>query len=994
MIGGKADIFENRQSLGKYRILEKIGSGGMGEVCLAKDMKLDRKVALKILPPEFAANADRMSRFIREAKSASALNHPNIITIYEIEEADGTHFIATEFIEGITLSERIAERSLDLPTALGVAIQIASALDAAHQAGIIHRDIKPDNIMIRPDDLVKLLDFGIAKLSDAQAPVDVLKTDMEAVTAIKSEPTSPGVIIGTVNYMSPEQARGKQTDARTDIWSSGIVLYEILARRLPFRGETINHTIVEILEKEPLALPHVPDELQRIVRKALCKDRELRYQSAKDFLNDLKNLQSNLSLQSELERSGSPHREAHTDSFQENPTQFYSETTFEDVKRATDSNARTIVDTVIPARSFYWKAVLLLFVGALIASAVWWYSVESTREKLPAGFMKSVGITSWSSGPNELIVEASFSPDAKMIAFGSSRADSTDIWVKPTIGGEPIQVTKNGFYNQYPVWSPNGQEIAYFSSRGEKRGIWRVSFTGGDQTEVTSNVSAGTKPRRWAKSGKIYFQEHSELFSVDIGSGETERLTDFKSRGLEPRAIEVSADETNIVFSIKENDLWKIKVMRLGAEQSDEIAASKDQIDYLAWHPAGKSVIFSATVEGIYQIFETSAESAAAAAQLSTGNDDFFVEDISSDGNQILYWSQDENSDLWTVGVTDGQESLLANSTASEYWASVSPDGDSVVYQSVAKVNRPFSGAIEVKSLTAAAPLKVSADGFSPVWSANGEWIAFFRRAEKEVEIWRVQPTGDLSKKLTSGEIQAPGYTSTPYLKIGTNQLAFSPNADAVTYGARRDGKSNIWIATLDGLRDELLTDNQDPAETVCCPAWTPDGKRFIVSSVYNYPEQNQSPISRLWLYTAGNAEKKLLLKSQERIRFLGIGNEGNDAVIAVIPVAATTSSTPENIDINLVSLETGVSAKVTTLRNAYTHNIHLSPDGKTVAFVSRRANITEIWTVPVGGGVPRRLLAENDPKVFLSSLSWSPDGKSIVFGKQSQTSLLSMLSR
>jgi Tol biopolymer transport system component len=456
--------------------------------------------------------------------------------------------------------------------------------------------------------------------------------------------------------------------------------------------------------------------------------------------------------------------------------------------------------------------------------------------------------------------------------------------------------------------------------------------------------------------------------------------------------VEVAADELKVAVSIKEDDLYKVKVKRLDAEQFNEIAVSKDQIDYVAWHPNGNDVIFSATVEGTYQIFKVSADGGASPIQLSTGDSDFFVEDVSSDGDRILYWSQNESSDLWTVNTQDGRESLLADSTASEYWAAVSPDGKSVVYQAVAKVNRPFSGFINVKSISdAGTPQTISANGFSPVWAKNNRWIAFFRRSKKELEIWRVESTGGDARKLTSGGIQSLSYTSMPFLKIGTNQLIFPPNSDAVAYAAKRDGKSNIWLVSPDGLRDEPLTENEDQAEILCCPAWTPDGKYFVASS-YISPDPTRPNINRLWLYATKNSAKKMIFESREKIRFLGIGNGGKDAVIAFMPDSTVSTLTPDLIYINSVSLETGANSRVNTLSNAYFHNTHLSPDGKTIAFVSRRGNVSEVWIVPVGGDAPRKVIAENNPKVFISSLSWSSDGKSIVFGKQSQNSLLSML--
>jgi eukaryotic-like serine/threonine-protein kinase len=308
-------------TLSHYRIVRKIGAGGMGEVYLAEDTKLDRKVAVKFLSEEFSRDADKLHRFIQEAKAASALNHPNILTVHEIGEVDGTHFIATEFIEGETLREHLSpDESISLSAILKIGVQVAEALSAAHQAGIIHRDIKPENIMIRADGYAKVLDFGLAKLTEKKKSERV---SLEGETKAFVQ-TNPGMVMGTVSYMSPEQARGKEVDARTDLWSLGVVLYEMLSGKVPFRGETVNHTIVSILEKEPLLLENVPDELQRIVRKALAKEKEMRYQTARDLLIDLKNLRRTLDIQGELERSVIPNKADVTGAGVKKATQVYA----------------------------------------------------------------------------------------------------------------------------------------------------------------------------------------------------------------------------------------------------------------------------------------------------------------------------------------------------------------------------------------------------------------------------------------------------------------------------------------------------------------------------------------------------------------------------------------------------------------------------------------------------------------------------------------------
>ena len=320
---------ENGAVINQYKIIAPIGKGGMGEVFLAQDTKLDRKVALKILPAEFAEDQDRMRRFVREAKSASALNHPNIITIHEIGESDGTHFIATEFIDGKTLTDYAKINSLNYRSTLDIVIQVASALDEAHSAGIVHRDIKPDNVMIRANGLVKILDFGIAKLAETPAMAGGLKVGEEDETAIQPPSTSPGMLIGTANYMSPEQAKGKEVDARTDIFSFGVVLYEMISGNLPFEGETALEMLAAILHKEPKPFNgEVPAEIEKIISRCLQKERMERYQTIKDVGHDLKDVKQDLEFQDQIARSIVPNQS-------ENKTRILPATTADEIKQTT-----------------------------------------------------------------------------------------------------------------------------------------------------------------------------------------------------------------------------------------------------------------------------------------------------------------------------------------------------------------------------------------------------------------------------------------------------------------------------------------------------------------------------------------------------------------------------------------------------------------------------------------------------------------------------------
>src|SRR5437016_67446 len=299
---GQADLLVGR-TIGHYQISKRIGSGGMGEVYLATDVRAGRKAALKLLPMRFTGDAERLKRFQQEAHAVVALNHPNILTVYEIGEDHSTHYIASELIEGETLRQRLMRGRMEVGEAIDVAIQVASALAAAHEAGIVHRDIKPENIMLRPDGYVKVLDFGIAKLAESA----FAEATADGAGSMTLAETNLGSILGTVRYMSPEQARGAPIDKGTDIWSLGVVLYEMVTGHAPFAGDTPGETMSSILEKEPPPLTsyvaQIPAELQQIISKTLRKERAERYQSAHELLEALKDLRHKLEVEADLERA-------------------------------------------------------------------------------------------------------------------------------------------------------------------------------------------------------------------------------------------------------------------------------------------------------------------------------------------------------------------------------------------------------------------------------------------------------------------------------------------------------------------------------------------------------------------------------------------------------------------------------------------------------------------------------------------------------------------
>ena len=351
--------------MGRYEIRSKLGAGGMGEVYLAHDTQLGRLVALKILPAEMAADKQRMSRFIQEARAASALNQPNILTVFEIGQSDSTYFIATEFIDGETLRQHMAHKRLALREALDIATQIASALAAAHKAGIVHRDIKPENIMVRHDDaVVKVLDFGLAKPTEKSQQQTLAESEAITQTVVN---TDPGMIMGTTVYMSPEQARGLTVDWRTDIWSLGVVLYEMVAGHLPFEGQTKSDIVANILHKEPPALTLLSDEanerLDEIVTKALTKEREERYQSAKDLFIDLKRLKQYLDVEAEIERTIPPELRSAKGSIKHSVEYRTAATIKESASRtATEDKARSTssAESIVAGITRHKKGVILI----------------------------------------------------------------------------------------------------------------------------------------------------------------------------------------------------------------------------------------------------------------------------------------------------------------------------------------------------------------------------------------------------------------------------------------------------------------------------------------------------------------------------------------------------------------------------------------------------------------------------------------------------------
>lgn len=761
-----AQIFAHEQGaitgrkLGNYQILSQLGAGGMGEVYLAEDTRLKRKVALKVLPAAFTQNAERVRRFEREAQAASALNHPNILTIHDFGQTDTAggrlHYIVTEFIEGVTLRQRLTRGRLPLPEALSIVKQIAAALDKAHEAGIFHRDIKPENVMLRPDGLVKVLDFGLARVTELRNADFGMRIE-EAGTP---QSTAPGLVMGTPRYMSPEQARGLKVDERTDVFSLGVVFYEMVTGEPAFAGASTAEVFAALLEKEPLPLrqfvSEVPNRIQEIISQMLAKEREQRYPSIRAVMTDL--AQSDL-----ITASGSNEQPAwqSTAARGGEPSSKRQETGPKE-KQTLDSSARPGQPitrlSIWQARRLMWFAVALVLAGVVGFASYRWLAVSKPLEQ-PVGEIRFVPLIG-EPGRKDL---ASISPDESRVAFAwdggaGAEVSPTDIYVK-VIGtdGPPLRLTTAPEKDALPCWTPDGKYVTFVRSQPDgKNVVLRVPASGGPEQKLAeTSTSASWSPdgKTLAVSGSPEPAEGKGIFLVNVETGQRTRLTvpeplvsDYSPR--------FSPDGKLVAFTRESSgNVRDIFVVPANGGAVQQLTFEKFSAGgLLTWTSDSREIVFSATRRSTRGLWRISVQGGALRS-LAVNARNPINPDISRQGHKLTFTEYANDSNLWLFqgagfagrdvpGKFGIAVKLPTSSLYEDHSPTFSPDGQTIVFASE-RTGAQELWMCDAEGKTAARQLTRAGSAGSPRWSYDGKWIAFDSNADGDSNIYIISASGD-----------------------------------------------------------------------------------------------------------------------------------------------------------------------------------------------------------------------------------------------------------
>ena len=912
---------EANSMISHYRIASKIGAGGMGEVYLAQDTKLERQIALKILLDEVAGDEERVKRFVQEAKAASALNHPNILTVYEIGEFEHTRYIATELIKGETLRDRLRREPMILREVLDVAMQVAAALNAAHNAGIVHRDIKPENIMLRDDGIVKVLDFGLAKLTAAQTG----SAESEDATRAQVN-TRPGVVMGTVLYMSPEQARGKETDARCDVWSLAIVIYEMLTKQTPFVGETANDSIAAILTKEPPPLDEAtPSELRRIVRKSLQKQTDERYQTVKDMLLDVKNLKRELEFSEELERSNVPQSTGSsnvgTAQLSENATAMHSGViSTQNSMPQQRSSAEYLVSQVKEhKKGILLGLVLLVLVIAGVAFGV--YKFTGGKQAGSAPSFESMKITKLTDTGKA--GSAAISPDGKYVVHIKEDAGQQSLWVVHIATGSNVQIITPAEVDYGRMtFSPDGSYI-YFNRKEKSepnRSLYQVPVLGGEPKKLNSNVDSSVT---FSPDGKRFAfvrnqPDDSTMMIANVdGTGEQPLATIKSPDSFKTSGPSWSPDGKVIATAAVGNDGGrhnKIVEIRVEDGAVKPIGSLKwPDFGRVAWLADGSGLIAAGFEPGTNggQFFQFKYPGGEA-RKITNDLNDYHDTSLTADSGSMVTVQENRVLNIWTAPDGDPNHARPLTNGAAKYdgqsgvqWA---PDGK-IVFTSGAAGTR----SLWIMNGDGGNPRQLAQDRiFIPAVTSDGHYIVFNVETAGVFNIWRMDIDGGNRKQLTEN-----GFSP-----------SLSPDGRWVIYTA---GVSGLWKLSIDGGEPVQLTDYLS-----ILPAVSPDAKSIACL----YREQTSSSYRIAILPFEGGRPTKLL-------------------------------DLPPGF--NTAQLVPGIPQA-----------LHWMPDSRSLAYIATRGGVSNIWSMPIDGGAPKQLTNFTTDQIAWFDLS--RDGKPTLFSRGATT--------
>jgi eukaryotic-like serine/threonine-protein kinase len=907
------------QTFNSYRILSVLGRGGMGEVYLAEDTRLGRKVALKFLPATHNYDSDRLRRFEREARAASALNHPHILTIYEIGSFDGRQFISTEYIDGETLRDRQRRSPLKLSEVLELAAQVTSALAAAHQAGIVHRDIKPENIMLRRDGYAKVVDFGLAKLTEAVES----SSDTSIPTLLKLD-TDTGVVMGTTAYMSPEQARGLTLDARSDIWSLGVVLYELVSGVMPFKGETPSDLIVAILERDPSPIAStsvVPSELDWIIRKALRKDREERYQTARELLSDLRSVKQQMEFTAQLERSvpadqasgSAPVEGAMGQVLRTGPGASQSTSTSEIAQQST-TGSPALAGTQPPVRTIVLIAGLgVLLVGAAIAA------YKFFPRSQPASHFQSMTITRITNSGKA--IDAALSPDGNYLVYALSDAGKQSLWIrqvrtandKVIVAPAPI-----GFFGI--TFSRDGNDLYYVVKSNLDAGtLYRIPTLGGTPVKILEKID-----------GPVTFSPDSKQLAFVRGN--------FPGQGESALLIANVDGSGERVLAKRQHPEYFTPIFFTGPSWSPDgklIAASVARVS------ASTKVIGFAVADGSET--DLSVEPWSFAARVE------WLPDMS--GLLVVGGYSPGASYVWHVAYPSGEKRKITNDL--NIYRAISLAADAKRFSTVQAsglVNiwiAPEGDARRAFSLSTGNVGFYGSTGNSLTWTKDGR-IVFVSNESGTIDIWIMDADGENRRQLTANA----GVNTSPVVSNDGKFIVFHSN---------RAGNTNIWRMGVDGSNPVRLTSGL--ADRL--PAVTPDDKWiFYTAGVSGKPT--------LWKVSADGGEP---IQVSDVVAVAPSISPDGKFVAYLFPESSDPLAPPNRIGVMPIN---GGEPKAFPFQPSGTIApfAQWSLDGRSILYTVNNNNVTNIWSQPLDGGPPKQVTDFKDS--LMTGFAWSRDGKTL----------------